>query len=464
MNNKYEKASFVDVLKYSFGGLGSNLAFFLTMSYLTFFYTDIFGINTMVVASLMLVSRLIDAATDPLMGMIGDHTRSKFGRYRPWIIAGAPLLGFLTFMLFTAPDLSPNMKIVYVYVIYILYSLASTVVNIPYHSLTPVISKDPNQRTSIVAWKQGMGTVAQFIVTIAALPLVEVFGGGKQGWGIFGALIGILLTIAFWICAWGGKEYDVVDMKAERKPFNMFNDLRLLFGNKPMIMLMIAFGTDVLANATYSAVNMYYFKYVLNRVDLVPTVASAILFAGIASLPLLPLLSKMIGKKKLYWIGSAMSIIPLVVMWLKPTAPVLILMSMMAAFGFMSRIPSNLGWAMLPECVDYAEWKYGARGDGLITSSLTFINKLGMAVGGFIASFFLGMVGFAANQNQSQAVIDMIVFLRFGMPVLGYVASLISMYFYEITSEKYKQIREELDNRHAHLTTVESRDSETPVN
>lgn len=447
MNQKYEKAKFSDVLKYSFGGMGSNLAFFLVMSYLTFFYTDIFGISSYVVATLMLVSRFIDAFTDPIMGMLGDNTRSKMGKYRPWIIFGAPVLGLLVFLLFTAPEMSATMKVVYAYVIYILYSLASTVVNIPYHALTPVISKDPQQRTVIVTWKQGMGTVSQFIITILALPLVELFGGGKQGWAIYGALIGILTTVSFWICAWGGKKYDKVDETVSKEKFNFKENIQLITKNKPMLMLMIAFGTDVLANATYSAVNMYYFKYVLGRVDLVAPVATAILIGGIVSLPFLPFLSKLLGKKRLYWFGSLLSILPLAVMWIKPTAPVIILMSMMGAFGFMSRIPSNVGWAMLPECSDYAEWKYGKRGDGLLSSSLTFINKFGMAIGGFIASFFLGLVGFVANQDQSEVVLNMIVFLRFGMPILGYIASLISMHFYEITSEKYEEIRKDLDKR-----------------
>lgn len=447
MNQKYEKAKFSDVLKYSFGGMGSNLAFFLVMSYLTFFYTDIFGISSYVVATLMLVSRFIDAFTDPIMGMLGDNTRSKMGKYRPWIIFGAPVLGLLVFLLFTAPEMSATMKVVYAYVIYILYSLASTVVNIPYHALTPVISKDPQQRTVIVTWKQGMGTVSQFIITILALPLVELFGGGKQGWAIYGALIGILTTVSFWICAWGGKKYDKVDETVSKEKFNFKENIQLITKNKPMLMLMIAFGTDVLANATYSAVNMYYFKYVLGRVDLVAPVATAILIGGIVSLPFLPFLSKLLGKKRLYWFGSLLSILPLAVMWIKPTAPVIILMSMMGAFGFMSRIPSNMGWAMLPECSDYAEWKYGKRGDGLLSSFLTFINKFGMAIGGFIASFFLGLVGFVANQDQSEVVLNMIVFLRFGMPILGYIASLISMHFYEITSEKYEEIRKDLDKR-----------------
>ena len=359
MNQKYEKAKFSDVFKYSFGGLGSNLAFFLVMSFLTFFYTDIFGISSYVVATLMLISRFIDAFTDPIMGMLGDNTRSKMGKYRPWIIFGAPVLGVLIFLLFTAPEMSPTMKVVYAYVIYILYSLASTVVNIPYHALTPVLSEDPQQRTEIVAWKQGMGTVSQFVITILALPLVELFGGGKQGWALYGALIGIMTTVSFWICAWGGKKYDKVDVEVKKEKFNLKENLQLLACNKPMLMLMIAFGTDVLANATYSAVNMYYFKYVLGREDLVSPVATAILVGSIISIPLLPPLTKLIGKKRLYWFGSLLSILPLAVMWIKPIAPVIVLMSMMGAFGFVSKLPGNLGWAMLPECSDYAEWKYG---------------------------------------------------------------------------------------------------------
>lgn len=449
-DHKYQKAKFSDVVKYSFGGLGSNLAYFIIMSYLTFFYTDIFGISSITVATLMLVARFIDAFTDPIMGVIGDRTISKFGKFRPWIIFGAPVLGFLIFLLFTAPNLSATMKVVYAYVVYIAYSLASTVVNIPYHALTPVMSEDPVQRTAIVTWKQGMGTVSQFIITIFTLPLVEVFGGGATGWAIYGALIGVLTTVSFFICAWGGKDYDKCDLRDKQniKKDSLGKDIALLFKNKPMMMLTIAFGTDVLANATCSAVNVYYFKYVLGREDLVPTVAAVILWTGVIVIPLLPLMSKIFGKKRLYYLGSALSIIPLAVMWIRPTAPVMILMISMGVFGFVSKFPNMLGWAMLPECSDFAEWKWGKRADGLMSSALTFFNKFGMAVGGFIASFFLGIVGYVPNVEQTSAVLNMIAFLRFGMPILGFVASMISMLFYEINDKKYAEIRSDLDKRH----------------
>ncbi|MCR5294413.1 MAG: MFS transporter [Lachnospiraceae bacterium] len=445
---EYRKAKWADVVKYSFGGLGSNLAFILAMSYLTFFYTDIFGIPTMVVSGLMLISRFIDAFTDPLMGMLGDHTVSKWGKFRPWIMAGAPFLGVLIWLLFTAPDLSPTMKIVYAYVVYIAYSLASTVVNIPYHSLTPVLSDDPQQRTVIVSFKQGMGTISQLIITVLALPLVNAFGGGAAGWSRYGALIGVMTCISFWICAWGGKPYDKCETKKTDAPkMNMLKDLQLLVKNKPMLMLMIAFGTDVLANACTSAANMYYFKYVLGREDLVPTTSMITLVTSVIAIFCLPVLTRLLGKKKLYWLGSACSCIPLLIMWIRPTAGTAILMGSLAAFGFISRFPANLGWAMLPECSDYAEWKFGQRADGLMSSSLTFINKFGMAIGGFLASFLLGLVGFVANQEQTQACLNMIVFLRWGTPIIGYLCSLASMWFYELTDDKTAMIRRELEER-----------------
>lgn len=443
----YARARFQDVIKYSFGGLGSNLGWNLTQNYLTYFYTDIFGLGQYVVAALMLASRLIDAITDPLMGMISDHTRSKWGRYRPWLRFGAPILGIAIFLLFAAPSLSPNGKVFYACVTYIFYSLVSTVVNIPYHALTPVLSQDPNQRTTIVSWKNAMGGVASILVGSLALPLVNAFGGGAKGWAMYGGLIGGLVILAFWMCAWGGKPYDKVDVTAPKAKFSLKDDMKLLLGNKPMVMLIIAYGTDTLANAARSAVLVYYFKYVLDRENLVSIVNTITLVAGLLALLVLSPLTRLFGKKRLYWWGSALSIVPLAIMLVYPQPSFAVLAVVLGTLGFIARIPSYLGWAMLPECVDFAEWKYGRRGDGLISSSLTFINKLGGAIGASSASLVLGLMGFVANQPQTALVNSTITFLAFGLPILGYVASLISMHFYEITDERYAQIRSELDQR-----------------
>lgn len=450
-NTNYVKTRKSDIFKYAFGGLGSNIPYALMMSYLTFFYTDVFGISSAAVAGLMLLARGIDAITDPIMGLVGDRTRSRFGKYRPWIMFGAPILGLTTFLVFFTPDMGPAMKVAYAYTTYILYSLASTVVNIPYHSLTPLLSKNPSQRTAIVASKQGMGVVANALVSVLAMPLVRVFGDGEKGWAIYAALMAITTTGSFLMCAWGGKRHDTAaacesSANAENK-LSVWEQLKLVVCNKPLIALLVAFGTDTFANASVSAVNVYYFAYVLHRKNLVAKSAAIMLITGALALLVVPPVAKRFGKKNVYVAGTVLSIIPLALMWMRPDASASFILVSLAILSFFSRIPSTLGWSMLTDCGDYAEWKYGHRGDGIVSASLTFINKLGMALGGSLASLVLGMVGYLAGAEQTPAVLSAIVFLRFGMPILGYVCSLAAMPFYELSTKRYGEILTDLNAR-----------------
>ncbi len=454
-NTAYRKARFTDIVKYSFGGLGSNLAFILCMSYLTFFYTDIFGLSAYAVSVLMLVARVFDAVIDPALGVIFDNTRSKWGKFRPYMLFGAPLLGFSLFSLFCSPSFSPAAKLVYAYVTYLFYSLISSVVNIPYHSLTPVMSQDPVQRTVIVSWKQGMGVASQFFITVLAIPMVNAFGGGQRGWMVYGAFVAVLTTISFYLCAWGGKRYDkpanveaAAKEEAEKyEKINFRRDLSLLLKNKPMILLMTSFCMNVLASSCSGGVNMYYFVYVLGREDLVSVVASATLAAQIIAIPVVPVLAKILGKKKLYLFSTAVGLIPMLLLLLKPDEGVAVLLSMLSAYGFVTKIVGDLGWGMLPECSDYAEWKFGKRADGLMSSAMTFFNQLGGALGGFLTTFMLGLAGYVANQPQTQSSLNMIVFLRFGLPAVAAVISIIALKFYPVTNEFHAKITEDLNKR-----------------
>lgn len=447
------RAKFSDIVKYSFGGIGSNMPFMLIMMYLTYFYTDVFGISALAAAGLMLVARIIDTVTDPLMGMIADNTKSKLGRFRPYIIFGAPLLGLTMFLLFSTPSLSPTAKIVYAYIVYIAYSLASTVVNIPYHSLTSVMSDDAGQRTVIVSWKQGMSIFPQFLISLS-LPIVTFFGGNSTstlGWSVYGAIAGIVTTIAFWICAWGGKPYDTMDRvpaQQKKKNTNVLSDLKFLIKNKPLLMLLIAFGTDLFAASISNAVNTYYFKYILHLESWIPTVSMLTMVVSIAAIFLVAPLAKKFGKKSLSWWTSLLCIVPNLVLILVPNPVLAVVATMLSAYGFTTRITSTLAWAMLPDCVDWGEWKFAKRIDGLTTSTMTFMNKLSSALAGSLAMAVLGVMGFVANQEQTTAVCGAIMFMRFAVPILGHIATLISLFFYELTESRIKQINEELAARH----------------
>lgn len=447
LTSKKNKTDYLNFSKYAMGGAGYSLANVIIMAYLTFFCTDIFGISSMTVAGLMLVTRIIDAITDPLMGFIADQTRTKQGRYRPYLIYGAPALGFLIYLLFSSPELSSTMKVVFIYFAYISYSLAFTVVGIPFTSLVPILAKDSTERTMVVSWKNIMVQVGRMFITTFSLPIVSAFGGGQHGWACYGALVGILVTVCFWFVAWGLKPYDTIDLAEEKPKVNLLSEMHLITKNKPLLMLMLAFGTDMIANSTLLAVDVYYFKYVLNRVDLVPITALMLTITGVISNMAIPFLNKKIDKKKLYWYGSLFSIVPLAILQIKPVLPTPIFLVLISIFGLISTLPSALAWAMLPDCVDYAEYITGVKGNGVVSSTFSFMIKLCSAIGGALASFMLGLAGFEANMQQSHIVLATIVFLRFGIPIIAYIASLVSMHFYELTDARNLEIRKELDAR-----------------
>lgn len=448
MGENARKKNFSTGIKYALGGAGMSMPNNLIMSYLAFFWTDYFGLHPFTVAGLMLVSRFIDAVTDPIMGIIADRTKSRFGKYRPWIIFCAPLEGLVIFSLFCAPEMSAGGKTIYAYATYIAYSITSTMVTIPYNSIMPLLTKDPYNRTAINSMKSVVLQTGRLLITVMALPLVSWLGGGEKGWMFVGAITGIVVIILYWIVAWGCKPYDRGNIKIEREKMNLTTELKSVLKTKPLLCLMGSYGLILVSNSIFNSVNLYYFKYVLEKENLVPLIVGVNMAANVAAAMLLPKIVKKFGAKKAYWIGSLgciISFIPLI-LTLKPGMNVLVVL--MILFGFMSSIPECLAWCMIPECIDYAEWKFNLTGaNGLIYSLLNFMTKCGMAIGSSATTFFMGIVGFAANQAQPESVIKMIVFLKFGAPILVYVSSILIMHFYEITPEKYSQISMELEER-----------------
>lgn len=449
MDKLKSKSQYLDIFKYSLGGLGVTLVTNLVMSYLNFFLTDIFGITTFAVAGIMLVSRIIDAVTDPVMGMIADRTKSRWGKFRPWILFFSPVLGVAIFTLFYTPAISESMKVVYAYAIFIFYSIAVTIVSVPYFALVPVLSKDAHMRTVIISWKSVMCQIAVLCITVFALPLVNAFGGGQKGWASFGALIGVVSTVLLWVAANGAKPYDKLskDEEKKEKKSTTWKEIKILFKTKPLLVLVLAFGLSMLANTLLNSANMYYFKYVLHREEWIPIIMGVSMGASILASVVLPQLEAKFGKKRLFVLSSVICAVPLLILGMKPEVPLAALIVTLVIFGFTYGLASSLPWAMVPDCIDYAEWKYEVQPNGLFTATFTFVQKCGTALGGFLSGILLGVAGFAANQEQTKESLQMIVSLRFLIPAVLFVVTMAVLYFYEITPEKTKAISAELEKR-----------------
>lgn len=451
--DKIKKLKFSELLEYSFGGLGSNMMWNFVGIYLMFFFTDIFKISPAVTGTIFMVTRIIDAITDPLMGMISDRTKTKYGKYRPYLIIFAPLLGLCVVLLFWAPNISPQAKIIYSYSIYILYSLVSTAVNVPYHALTPVMTNDMKERANVVVGKQTLGLIGNFIVTVFPLIIVKQFGGGIEGWRISGIIFGVVATISYWICAYGARNKDIIidDNEADNKKINKLKfteQIKVITKNKALILLLVAGGTNMCSSVIAGSVGLYYFKYNLNRTELFPKFQGLGTLITIISYFMVPILIKKISKDKMFviasYIGVIISAIPIL---LNNKLGINIIFAILILEFLIIKFTEVLVWAMLPDCVEYGEYVTGIRGDATVSSANMFINKFGAAIAGGIAGIVLQNVGYIPDVQQTSKVLLAILLLKFLTIILGHIFSILAFIFYPINPQYYNKICSELNER-----------------
>lgn len=427
-----------EIIRYSFGGFGSNILFFLQLSFLMYFYTDVFGVSPAAVGTLFLGVRILDALFDPVMGMLSDRMNTRWGKYRPFLIFGSPLLAAVTILLFTAPQLDASGKIVYAAFTYLCYSLISSVVNVPYHSLTAVMSKDANQTTAIASAKQFMALPAQIVVTAAVLPMVAFFGSGRQGWLTTAVILGIIAVASFWICASGVKRHDVQSdpRHAEHQHPPLKTQLSLIVQNKPLLILMFSMFLNLAATTTNSTVAVYFWQYNVNNVQLYSQISLWGLLLSTPMYAMIPYFAKKIGKRNVFLYGSLASVVPTLIILLTPYENVLVLFIASIVKTVLGPFSGAIVWAMIPDCVEYGKRKTGIEGAGTVTSSIVFVNKLGSAIGGVMAGFILGAVGYVAGQAQNPEVLRVILYLYAGVPLIAYIGTIIALKFYKISPMK----------------------------
>ena len=439
-----------ELFAYGMGGVGSNLMFHFIGTFLMFFLTDMYGIDPLTVGKIFLVTRLIDAVTDPLFGMISDATRTKMGRYRPYLIFGAPVLGLTIAALFWAPELSVTSKVVFAYVAYIAYSLAQTVINVPYHALTPVMTTNYHERTTVVAMKQGLGILATFVATALPLIMVDWFGGGLEGWRVTGVIFGALVTINFWICAYGAKKRDTLESAQQVTtqkvtPKQVYKTVK---ANKPLIALVTAHATNIFGFAMETSIAIYFFKYYMMNEALFPMlkgVGSFIPFIMVASLPLL---GRLFSKKGMFLGGSWAGLLICVFCYFTADfLPVWLMFSLLVASMACNVFAGNLTWVLIPDCVEYGEYKTGNNANALTTAIMTFVAKCSSAMAGLLTGYALASVNYTPNEVQPDDVLNTILVLKFLTVAFAHACSIIAMRWYYITPELFEKITAELKLR-----------------
>ena len=380
------------------------------------FFTNVFGLTVADTATLMLVARMFDVVTDPLMGSLADRTQSRWGTYRPWLIFGAVPLGLIFALLLYTPDFGPVGKRIYAYSLYLLMMAVYTAVNVPYGSLLGVMTDDDNEKNQFSSFRM-VGAYAMGFITLLSFPYLQKMVGGsdQHQYAVLGACLGLLATLMTLACGLLTKER-MKPVRAEKFTFKPFADL---FKNKPWIYLtLIGICTNFFNGFRY-AVAGYMFDYILGREITVSSLiinytvfmtfgeVTCMIFGGLS-----PKVTEWLGsKRKAFTVAAIICLVFSTGFFFVPKDPayiwLLIALVVLTSIGI--GIYSPLLWSMYADVADYATEKNGTSSTGLIFSSGTMAQKFGTAISGSLVVLLLGFVGFSSGTssvNEPIVVVD----------------------------------------------------------
>ncbi len=390
-------------LGYGFGDLASNIVFQSVANFMLIFYTDVFGISAVAAGTILLLVRLGDAVTDPIMGMVADRTRTRFGRYRPYLLWMAVPFAVMAVFAFTTPPFSGTALFVYAFVTYALMMLAYTMVNIPYAALGGVMTEDPSERASLQSWRFAMAMLGAMLVVWAVPNLVGVLGQGdpQQGYTRAMTCMGLFAIACFVLCFLWTKENS--PSVQDRKHDSVLADLKTLFRNDQWaIVAGISFFVLILFSARIS-VAPHFVKYVLGQDD--AFLGRFLLWANVGALigaVCTNYLARYVEKKHLMWCALLGSILSGVALLMTPDQYLNLILLEFVFAQYFQNIVVILMFSMVADTVDYGACKYGQRIMGLTYSGQLLAVKAGFGVGGALAGWLLGFWGYQANAPQTE--------------------------------------------------------------
>jgi len=440
------KLSIKEKVGYGLGDTASHFVWDMVGFWILIFYTDTFGISAAAAGTIMLIARVWDMVSDPVMGVIADRTNTRWGKFRPYILWMALPYSVLAVLTFTTPDLGTTGKVIYAGVTYLLLMTVFTAINLPYSSLGAVMTSDSYERAGLNSYRFIFAFIGQLIVTGTALYLAKYFGQGDNAKGyqytliLFSAISFILFVITF-------KTTKERVKPPPKQKQNLKEDLRNLFKNRPWVIL---FFVGIISFVMFAMQNLsiaYYFKYYVGdeeSVQLFNVIGTLALIAGI---PLSKPLSKRFGKKNVYVASSLISGFFFIMLYLPGSNDIISVytLNILAKFTYAPAVP--LLWTMLADTADYSEWKNGRRSTGLVFSAATFAQKAGWGIGGAMAGWLLALYNFAPNLEQTASALTGIKLLISVIPGILYMSCAILLYFYSIDQKTCLIMQKDLDMR-----------------
>lgn len=435
------KLSLNRVLAYASTDTAGNLLYCTLTSFIMYFYTDVFGISIASAGLILLIARIFDALDAPIWGLVIDHTRTKWGKNRPyWLWLSVPF-GLMVFLAFLAPDLSASAKFTYALITYILAGVVYTGIGTPITAILPNLTNNSTERVRLNSWRSNGGMIGYLITASFTLPLVEFFGKGNDKFG-FQVTVGIyaVIAIALLLFAFAGtKEINTKSIKS----IPIKQSFGAVKGNWPWITLVLAFIFYWLGNTARTSTVIYYSEYNLGNKNLASILNGLVVFQMV-SITILPFIVKRFLKTHTQIIGFAIAAIgQVIIAFAGSSASMIIFGWVVASLG--TGIAVTLPFAMLSDTVDYGEWKTGIRASGFLTAiGSSFCIKLGSGLGSFIPSIIMEKAGYVANVTQSATSLAAIKFCFTWLPAIFFIVGAIIMLNYTKYEKNEANVRNQL--------------------
>lgn len=438
------RLSFPRKLGYGLGSSASNFTWQMVSFYLLFFYTDVFGITAAVAGTILLVARVFDGLNDPVVGYIVDRTRSRWGRFRPYLLFGSVPIALLLVLTFSSPEFSAGGKIAYAAATYILLGVAYTFLTVPHSALMASVTQDTNERSSLASLVMISIYATILIVAAATMPLVKIFPSQQTGFTLTSVLYAILAVGLYLICFVSTREVAPV----LKKKHSFKEELKIVVKNKYLLILLISIFLVQAANDMRTSSAIFFFKYNIGNEAIYPLFMMIMILSMIAGAAVTPLLGRKLGSKRnLYIIGTIIIVFSSTTVLFTPYENLPLITVALALSSFGIGVTYVMIRSMLADTVEYGEWKTGLRGEGIIFSTFGVSNKLGYAVGGSLAAFLLASVGYVPNIVQSQQVQKTILYMLTLFPIIAGVLAVGTLLFYKIDNRYYNRILREIGER-----------------
>lgn len=481
------KLSIKEKIGYSLGDLSANLIFQTLMTFLAFFYTDVYKIPAGTAATIIFLGGFVGAFFNVLMGFIADRTNTRWGKFRPWILWTSIPFGVIAILAFSTPDFGLNGKVAYALITYFLLVIIYSANNLPYAALSGVLTGDMGERNSLSSYRFVAVMVAQFIVQVLLLPLVLILGEGNQAegfkitMGIF-AVVGVIFLLITFLTT---KERIV---PTAEQTSSIKQDLADLLKNKPWIAMLILTILVFITLALKGGIYVYYFENYLSEAHLAtflsdigfnnfinglnnvltgmgltkfhwpedaPTSGFSLFNAGgiifmIVGIAFSKPLADRFGKRDVFGAGLFLSAVFLLFFYFYSPESIGLVFITQILHGFAYGITIPLLWAMIADVADYSEWKNNRRATAIIFSAMIFGLKIGLSIGGSLVASILAIYGYDADlTQQSASAINGIKLSMSIYPGFIFMIGVACLLFYEINKKMEVKIQGELEERRA---------------